>query len=142
MARDLGFLVHDTKAQYLTLPKDADEPYLEQVRTELAARDLKRVTPTRIPRIIDLFERILPAQAHRFAARWAVVGSHFPEQYKVLRDPKTPAWDRHKLLNELLTRAEHLLTSANLPTTGKKYGGWALEEEPDEPDYEDFDWDE
>jgi hypothetical protein len=75
MAKDLGFLVHAANKQYLSLPKGTDERLLEEVRTGLAATDLEPVTATKRPRIVNLFEKTLPAQAHGFAQRWTAVGS-------------------------------------------------------------------
>jgi hypothetical protein len=132
MAKDLGFIVHDTKAQYLTLPDKTPLRYLEEVRDELALHDLKLVSPDSQPRIGNLFTQTLPAQARPVATRWSQVGVHLLDHYKNLRDERLKQWERSDALTALRTEAGAALDQAGIPEDGPDHQilAWALEEEP------------
>lgn len=133
MAKDLGFIVHDARAQFLTLPDKTDIRMLDEVRTELALADLKLVSATSQPRIVNLFAETLPAQARSVAARWAEVGSTLLEHYRTMRNERLKPWDRTAALSELRADAAVALDDAEIPEQ-EQILAWALEEDVDVPD--------
>jgi hypothetical protein len=136
MARDLGFIVHDARRQYLTLPEKTDERLLQEVRDELHLVDLDLVSATKQPRIGKLFIETLPAQAANVAARWTAVGSTLADHFKPLRNEAMAPWDRTKAVNELRTAAEAALTDAGVDATDQILA-WALEEDHERDWYPD-----
>jgi hypothetical protein len=132
MAKDLGFHVHQTRRQFLTLPPKTDVKYLEQIKDELALRDLTLVSTTSRPRIETVFTTTLPKHGSNIATRWAAVGSTLTTYYAQLRSEKPKPWERNTALAQLRTQAEIALDQAGVD---EKILAWALEEN------EDDDWD-
>jgi hypothetical protein len=135
MAKDLGFLVHAAKAQFLTLPKNTTEQHVEQLRGELGLTDLKLVTATNPPRIVNLFVATIPKQAVATALRWADVGSQLAPHFDRLRRENLSDSDRSEALAKLRDEAEGLLVAAGVTDP---ILAWALGEAHDEPEgYDD-----
>jgi hypothetical protein len=134
MAKDLGFLVHQARRQFLTLPPKTDARLLDQIKDELALSDLTLIPAESRPRIENLFTDTLPKQAPAAAKRWAAVGSQFIEDYATLRKETLKPWTRNTALSELRTGAEVALNQAGVD---EPILAWALEEleEPDDVRY-------
>ena len=128
MAKDLGFLVHAAKRQFLTLPPKTELRYLDEIRTELGFTDLTVATAAEPKRIENLFTDTLPKTARTTASRWATVGSTLTEHYATLRKNIKP-WERKPALAALRTDAEVALDQAGID---ERILAWALEEEEDE----------
>lgn len=128
MAKDLGFLVHQTKAQFFTMPKGTTDKQIQDVRTELALTDLKIVSPTTQPRIGLLFASTIPKTAGATAVRWAAVGQQLQHHYALLRQNITHD-QRNEALADLRTEAAVVLEAAGIE---EPILAWALEE-PHEP---------
>jgi hypothetical protein len=134
MARDLGFIVHDTRLQYLTLPDKTAVRLLEEVRDELGLADLRLVSRDSQPRIINLFTETLPAQARTVAARWRDVGAILLQRYAMLRKESLTPWDRTHEVGKLRTEAEEALDLAGVPDK-ERILVWALEDDTDHNPY-------
>jgi hypothetical protein len=128
MAKDLGFMVHQAKRQFLTMPPKTGTEKLEEVRLELGLRDLTLVTADSQPRIISLFRDLLPKEAAATAARWALVGSELVDHYEELRKDTLRPWERNAALSALRTEAAEVLDAAGVD---EPILAWALEEERD-----------
>lgn len=126
MAKDLGFIVHDTKRQYLTLPDKTEPRLLDEVRDELGLTDLNLVSATSQPRIIALFTETLPAQARRVAQRWEQIGAPLLDHYNTLRGDKLKPWERTAAITALRTDAGKALDDAGVDDA---ILAWALEED-------------
>ena len=132
MAKDLGFIVHDTRKQYLTLPDKTDPRLLEEVRAGLALDDLQLVSSASQPRIHNLFLEVLPAQARAVAERWVQTGSTLLKHYQTMRDDRLKPWTRTEALADLRADAALALDAAGVPPD-KQILAWALEEDTDTP---------
>ncbi|OJF14528.1 hypothetical protein [Couchioplanes caeruleus] len=132
MAKDLGFLVHAAKRQFLTLPPKTDPRYLDEIKVGLGFTDLTVATTAEPKRIANLFTDTLPKTARTSAARWATVGSTLTEHYAILRKKIKP-WDRNAALAALRTDADVALDQAGID---EKILAWALEEQEDEGRWE------
>jgi hypothetical protein len=133
MAKDLGFLVHQARRQFLTLPPKTEVRLLDEVRNEMALLDLTLVTTESRPRISSLFKDLLPSAAVATALRWATVGSRLLPHYAILRKDILRPWDRNAALAALRTEAAVVLADADVESP---ILAWALEEEEPEPDYD------
>jgi len=85
MARDLGFLIHATRREYVYLPKDMDLRLFNQVPAGLALTDLTLVDPESPPRIIEFFTTTLPARASKQKERWKIAAPYVLETAGQLR---------------------------------------------------------
>ena len=128
MAKDLGFLVHATRAQYLS-PKKTTISLVEEVRIELGLADLRVVTRDSAPRIINLFAETVPASGPATAKRWAAVGARLLPHFQALRPNTLDPATRSAALADLRAEAEVVLTAAGV---SDPILAWALagEEEP------------
>src|SRR5690606_8031620 len=131
--KDLGFLVHATRHQYMTLPKKTPEEHVEQLRNELGLADLTLIRTDKPARINNLFASIIPKQAAATAARWAAVGSQLGEHFDQLRREDITDAVRNQTLAELHDDAEGLLDEAGVD---EPILVWALGEDHDEPSYD------
>jgi hypothetical protein len=140
MAKDLGFHVHQARRQFLTLPPKTDDRLLEEIKDELALRDLTLVSSTSRPRIEAVFTTTLPKHGPDIATRWAAVGSTLTDSYALLRSERLKPWDRNSALAQLRTEAEIALDQAGVDD---KILAWALEENEDETgdDWNNYDAD-
>lgn len=133
MAKDLGFLVHQTRRQFLTLPPKTDPRLLDELRNELALTDLTLVSRDQPKRIEQLFTNILPKQSQPTALRWKAVGATLLTHYTELRNQQLKPWERTSAVGQFRTAAETALDHANIENPILQ---WALEE--DEDDYIDL----
>ncbi|KXK59262.1 hypothetical protein AWW66_25265 [Micromonospora rosaria] len=133
MAKDLGFLVHQTRRQFVTLPPKTEPRMLEELRNELALTDLTLVSREHPKRIEGLFTTTLPKQSRLAAARWKAVGSTLVKYYAELRDQRLKPWVRTSAVGQLRTAAELALDHAQVADPILE---WALEDD-DDPD-QDF----
>jgi hypothetical protein len=136
MAKDLGFHVHQARRQFLTLPPKTDIRYLEELKAELALRDLTLVSATSRPRIEEVFTTTLPKHGPNIAPRWATVGATLASLYAELRSDRLKPWERNSALAQLRTRAEVALDQAGVDD---KILAWALEEADQEDDWDNYD---
>jgi hypothetical protein len=132
MAKDLGFLVHATQAQYLTLPKKTPMSHVDEVRRELALNDLRVVTRETPPRIINLFASTVPKEGMKTARRWSSVGSRLLSHYQALRPVTIDAPARNAALAALRSDAEAVLARASVPDP---ILAWALGDEVEPSDW-------
>ncbi|GII25353.1 hypothetical protein [Planosporangium mesophilum] len=128
MAKDLGFLVHATRAQYFTMPEDTTERHVDEMRNELGLADLKLVAPDTPARIISLFTSTIPKTAAATAARWSSVGSKLLPHYKELRLDTIDNETRNSTLATLRLDAEAELAAAGVKDP---ILAWALDPEGD-----------
>jgi hypothetical protein len=132
MAKDLGFLVHAAKRQFLTLPPKTEVRYLDEIKAGLGFTDLTVATAAEPKRIESLFTGTLPKTARATAVRWAAVGSKLTAHFATLRKKIKP-WERKPALAALRTDAEIALDQAGVD---EKILAWALEEDDDEGHWE------
>lgn len=132
MAKDLGFLVHATRAQYLTLPKKTTTSLVDEVRVELGLADLRVVTRDSAPRIVNLFSQTVPASGPATAKRWAAVGAGLLEHYEALRPVSLIPSARSVALSALRAEAEPALAAAGV---ADPILAWALAGEEDDADW-------
>jgi hypothetical protein len=85
MARDLGFLIHETKKEYVTLPKATSRRLAEEVRNELHLDDLAIIDPASPPRIINFFNETIPNRASKQISRWKIAAPLVRDHAATLR---------------------------------------------------------
>ena len=114
MAKDIGFLALGTRRQFLTLPPKTDPKLLDEVKTELALRDLTPISSTRTPRIVGFFETTLPVQAAKTAARWQLTAPVVGKWADQLRRETHTEYERTTLLKDFFAEIHMLLTDHGL----------------------------
>lgn len=101
MASELGFRVHETREQYVQASKDIDERKIEELRREMALRDLRIVASRTPPLIRQFFDSTVPQATASAVPLWATMAPlilPFVEQLR--RDQVSPA-RRQQLVREL-----------------------------------------
>lgn len=122
MAKDLGFLVHETGRQYTRLPKGTTPAHVEVLRTELGLTDLTIVND-KTPLIRSFFEQTLPNRALATAARWKATAAYVLPYAEQLRVEGPDSTQRTDLIRELRQEADWVLDSAGFK---KNNLGWSL----------------
>lgn len=130
MARDLGFLVHETRHEYVTVSKASGRPLAEQVRAGLHLDDLAVIDPERPPRIVGFFNRTIPELAARQAARWKIAAPLVLEHAADLRKetPQITQQLRSDKVRALRQAAEEAYADAGMDFDGS----WSLPDRDDE----------
>lgn len=89
MAKDLGFLIHQTNAEYVTRPKTMDLRLAEEVRDGLHLDDLVIIDPRKPPRIVNFFAETIPNRAGAQTPRWKIAAPIIRDTAKQLRKEST-----------------------------------------------------
>jgi hypothetical protein len=138
MARDLGFLVHETRSEYVTVSKASARPLAEQVRTELHLDDLTVIDPQRPPRIVNFFNNTIPDRAIRQVPRWKIAAPLVLELAADLR--KETAQLTPQIRSERVRLLRQAVEQAYADAGMDFDGGWSLPDRDDvhTADYEDL----
>ncbi len=131
MAKDLGFLVHQTRRQFVSLPAKMTAQLFNEVRTELGLTDLTLVTNASRPRIQEFFKQTIVKQAKKAAPRWAVSAQVIAEYSNELRTEGMGSGDRLLLIRDLRQEMEYQLERAGFT---EPLLTWSL---PDEEEWQD-----
>lgn len=138
MAKDLGFLIHQTKAEYVTRPKSMDRRLAEEVRDGLHLDDLEIIDPRRPPRIINFFAETIPNRAGVQIPRWKIAAPIVRDTAKQLRNESTQLTPQ---LRSDMIRTLRQDVGAECAKHGLEYdGGWSLPDLKPEPE-PDYDYD-
>lgn len=129
MARDLGFLVHETHREYVTVFRASARPLAEQVRTELHLDDLDIIDPEKPPRIVNFFQKTIPGRAPHQLPRWKIAAPLVLEFVADLRKETSQLTPqiRSDRVRRLRQAAEEAYAAADMDFDGS----WSL------PDRED-----
>ena len=127
MAKDIGFLALGTRRQFLTLPPKTEPTLLEEVRTELALRDLTPINP-RMPRHVAFFENTLPMEAANTAIRWQLTAPLVGKWADQLRRETHTEYERTILLKDFYAEIHTLLTDHGIDEPSP----WSLLPDEDE----------
>lgn len=129
MARDLGWLIHQTHVQYLLPPKVSSRSLAEEARAELGLNDLLFIDPRNPPRIVKFFEETIPARSSGAALRWKITAPLIREFSAELRQEKAELTSVVRLdkIRELRQRTEAECVKHGLSFEGN----WSLPDRTD-----------
>ncbi|MGH8773909.1 MAG: hypothetical protein ACRDWI_01635 [Jiangellaceae bacterium] len=131
MAKDLGFLVHETKRQFTTLIKGITGRHLQEIRDELFLRDLTLVTKTQMPLIREFFERTVLKTAHTAAHRWSAAAPVVSVYAAKLRVDDVGSATRQEIIRDLRQHLEQVMPLAGFD---EPFLSWSLPDLEDIPD--------
>jgi hypothetical protein len=124
MAKDLGFLIHQTHQEYVTLPKATSYALAEKVRNELHLDDLTVIDQASPPRIINFFNETIPNRASSQIPRWKIAAPLVLPHAAILRKETTQLTQPLRLD---LVRILRQKTEAAYAAAGVEFdGGWSL----------------